>query len=450
MQQQFLDAIEEGDVKRVRELIATGADVNLPDGKAHGRTPLMTASLSPDMVRELIAAGANVNGTNGRETPLHVAAATNSVEEIKLLIQAGADIEAGAAKGQSALDDALYCGRATDGVRALVEAGAKLTPQRLACGILGAADQLNHRLVEFLLDHGADPNTRDSQGCPVLILVARYSGSYETVRRLLAAGADPQATFQGKTALRWSQDGPMCEKRVVTLLREAMADLKATEILSQWDQSDFPALDNGYTYPVDVRLHAFADRDRWALVIEVLGVNDHYGFGHEQIHVASYVYGNCLDAGPGMVPAVMQPTSDGPEGLTFDADGVRLEATHVRIRKTVVPISRDPQFYASKGIKVTKREALRVHELVRGLVPEHRDLLLATEDELRRVVPADLPEVLRLEEWRHPDIAGGKKASESRTFQSLATVLATGDASQYRPDPKPNTHWKHWRMGGVL
>jgi hypothetical protein len=35
--------------------------------------------------------------------------------------------------------------------------------------------------------------------------------------------------------------------------------------------AEFPVLDNGYVYPVDVRLSAYADGCRWALVVEWLG-----------------------------------------------------------------------------------------------------------------------------------------------------------------------------------
>ncbi|WP_433353166.1 DUF7003 family protein [Micromonospora saelicesensis] len=36
------------------------------------------------------------------------------------------------------------------------------------------------------------------------------------------------------------------------------------------------------------------------------------------------------------------------------------------------------------------------------LVPDHRELLLADEVELRRRIPADIPEIIRLDQWHHP------------------------------------------------
>ena len=64
--------------------------------------------------------------------------------------------------------------------------------------------------------------------------------------------------------------------------------------------------------------------------------------------------------------------------------------------------------------------------------------------------PAELPLLLRLEEWHHPDLANGELPGGSRTFQQLAEVLATGEASRYQPVEVPNTHWTHWPDGGTL
>ena len=42
-------------------------------------------------------------------------------------------------------------------------------------------------------------------------------------------------------------------------------------------------------------------------------------------------------------------------------------------------------------------------DLLRSLVPEYREILLASEVELRERLPADLPLILRLDEWYHPE-----------------------------------------------
>ena len=48
-------------------------------------------------------------------------------------------------------------------------------------------------------------------------------------------------------------------------------------------------------------------------------------------------------------------------------------------------------------------DELPAEELFRRLLPRCRDLYLATEVDLRRVVPRDLPQILRVDEWEHSD-----------------------------------------------
>ncbi len=219
-----------------------------------------------------------------------------------------------------------------------------------------------------------------------------------------------------------------------------MAAYSAEEILDQLDECaeayTFPVLDNAYIYPADARMTLYRDEARWALVIEVLGFNVHMG-GTEGIDDALYVFGNCLKRTPGISPdAARRLVSPGDSGPLFEEDGaaIRQGVTDLRIR----------------GRAVAAPPSAQGFDLLRTLALQHRDLLLATDEELRAGLPADLPQVLRLDEWCHPDIAEGDLPSESPTFQLLARVLETGDPSVYRPRRKPNTHWSNWPEGGVL
>lgn len=230
----------------------------------------------------------------------------------------------------------------------------------------------------------------------------------------------------------------------------------AAEILEQLDRCatayTFPTLDNAYVYPADTRLTLFRDAERWAMVIEVLGFNSHMG-GTGGIDDALYCFGNCLRRPPGISPEdTLRPVEDGDSGPLFEEDGmtVRRGATDLRIRGRLVAVPRDPEHYASRGIALESPPGLQGFELLRGLLPEHCDLLLATGEEIRARLPGDLPRLLRLDEWNHPDVSEGEMPGESPTFQALARVLETGDPKLYRPRRKPNTHWKNWPEGGIL
>ncbi|MES1241131.1 MAG: hypothetical protein ABUT39_05880 [Acidobacteriota bacterium] len=220
-----------------------------------------------------------------------------------------------------------------------------------------------------------------------------------------------------------------------------MASYSAEEILKQLDDCaeayTFPVLDNAYVYPADTRMTLYRDEERWSLVIEVLGFNSHMG-GTEGMDNALYCFGNCLRRPPGISPDdLLRLVRDGDSGPLFEephGTAVRKGVTDLRIRGRLVPAPPSAEAF----------------ELLRALAPEHRDQLLATDEELQSRLPADLPRLLRLDEWNHPDIAEGDLPSESPTFKMLAQVLETGDPGLYRPRRKPNTHWSNWPEGGVL
>ncbi len=229
----------------------------------------------------------------------------------------------------------------------------------------------------------------------------------------------------------------------------------AQDILRQLDacaeRFEFPMLDNGYVYLAETRLHAYRDADRWALIIEVLGANNRTE-GHEGIDNCLHLFGNCLTVEPGTTnDGFIHPTADGPEGATFEARGVvRREAKTIRIRGDVVEIPSREVLKNANGEVIWRGRKLEAHQLLRAISADHRNRLLATEAELRQFLPGDLPKILTLEEWFHPDLCENELPSENETFQLLAGMLETGNAGDFSPTREPNTHWKHWPQGGSL
>lgn len=199
LQREFWAALTTADPARIRELVGAGADVNVPIGNLGGETPLIRAVTSdspelvrllielgadvnlasqgprnwtplmfahdnPELIRELVAAGADLNGRStafsigsplggakvcpGGATALHLAAATGNAESIRVLLQAGAEVEARAEDGLAPLDYALRPGSANAAAEALVEAGARLTAERLEL-MHAAAHRPDSDLVTF-------------------------------------------------------------------------------------------------------------------------------------------------------------------------------------------------------------------------------------------------------------------------------------------------------------
>lgn len=209
------------------------------------------------------------------------------------------------------------------------------------------------------------------------------------------------------------------------------------EILWQLDDCAarfvFPMLDNGYVFPVDSRLRVFRDQGRWAIVIECLGYSPRSGGLQNCLHL----FGNCLKRAPGTANEdflfPIEGELEDPENPEFLQSGVDC----LKIRGKEIQIE-------------AGQEARRHIDVFRDLVPDNRDLLFATEEEIHARLPPDLPQVLQLEAWNHPDLSVGERPSQSESFRQLAELLATGDLTRYRPTLDPNTHWSNWPDGGAL
>lgn len=77
-----------------------------------------------------------------------------------------------------------------------------------------------------------------------------------------------------------------------------------------------------------------------------------------------------------------------------------------------------------------------------ALADKYREELLASENEYRVLIPDGLTEVLRLDEWHHPD--WDCPPSQTETFPLIAEVLFTGNSNLYKPPTNPNTAWQLW------
>ncbi len=230
------------------------------------------------------------------------------------------------------------------------------------------------------------------------------------------------------------------------------ASYTVEEILRVLDEHgrnySFPMLDNDYFYPGDVRLSAYADQTRWAIIIEQLCCNNRQR-PREGIETYLGVFGNCV-LGPASFRQVGGLTYRTSDDETLYSGRIPPSVTKVEIRGREVFFPRDPKLYKAKRIKIEDPALLHGHELMRVLLPEHREAMLATEEERRRLIPHDLPLFARLDEWHHPDLADDELVSECSTFRNLAIAMVELEPNRFRLTEKPNTHWSNWPMGGTL
>ena len=186
------------DLKAVQGLLQQGASPNARNEDGNTLTALMVAAKNGcfDIVKLLLDAGAKVNakasnvsgaGANVLDgiTPLWEAASSENAEVVRMLLERGADLHADT----------------SDGAIVMLRAST-------------------NEIVQIFLDRGLDINAKDKRGHSLLIRSAEWGGHHRpNIAFLLQHGADPNAkTEDGTTALklakgvRHSDDVELLEK----------------------------------------------------------------------------------------------------------------------------------------------------------------------------------------------------------------------------------------------
>jgi hypothetical protein len=241
-----------------------------------------------------------------------------------------------------------------------------------------------------------------------------------------------------------------------------------SEILGVLDQGAtagvFPMMDNGYIYLAATRMSLLAAPPRWGLVFEVFGFSPRAGIPQTSIvtfsnalqsrasrdqYVSEEAYRAYLRSHPHDESRTVWPCDEGDWIDEEDCEFVSPSATHVVLRSQRLALPSEAD-YTRIGVEHEESGRVTVYELCRALADMQREMVLATRHERRANLPPDLPELLVLEEWNHPDLAASELPSQSATFNQVAAVLGTGDISRYAPTARPNTHWSHWPEGGTL
>lgn len=203
-------AVRRDDLETANLLIRGGANVKAAN--RYGVTPLSLASVSGNaaMIESLLKAGADPNSTlPGGETALMTAARTGKVDAVKVLVTHGADVKyAESRRGQTALMWAAAEGN-TGVVEELIERGADMHARTKGglTPLLFAVREGKIDTVRALLKSGADVNEswKSGRGTGVsgisAMVLAVANAHYELAAMMLDAGADPNASAQGWTAL---------------------------------------------------------------------------------------------------------------------------------------------------------------------------------------------------------------------------------------------------------
>lgn len=206
----------------------------------------------------------------------------------------------------------------------------------------------------------------------------------------------------------------------------------------------------------------FSDAERWALVVDIVGYNPRAGNVVDVLHAL----GNCLT---GTHETWHTRFTNRIDNFVDLCEGDPGAAGYRQV----------PLVIRGQAVPVAAAATIRLEDLFRLLAPQHRDLLLAENAEIRQLLPADLPRVLCLDDWHHTTLRVQPpsperdrqrqlhetltrhlppqrrvpfevRPSDIETYQQLSEVLATAELFHYRPTLPGNTHWTNWPLSGAL
>ncbi|MEW6349680.1 MAG: ankyrin repeat domain-containing protein [Thermodesulfobacteriota bacterium] len=238
-------------------LLKHGADPNACDGQ--GRTPLMSASDS-ETVKVLLAHGARFDATQGdAETPLMHAAQVGCPGPVKLLLEKGAGVNR---KGKYGLTALMYaCGASRDGLseerisrpgtegksgernyvetlKLILKAGAEVDAKNEWgwTALFFAAIKRDAEVVKLLLSAGADPHRRDLYGTTaeehatamgsreISPLLSRAQGKMEPPEKG-RTDTSRTRTYQGIPCDKIAEMDALALKEILQLFEDELVDL---------------------------------------------------------------------------------------------------------------------------------------------------------------------------------------------------------------------------------
>jgi len=254
-EEQLYNAVRKNNLKAIQKLIDQGIDIDAPyakDDDDSRHTALSVAAILSrvEVAKLLIDAGADVNALDApakkpkanfryrQRNPLSYAAQAGSSEILQLLLDHGAKVKP--IKGENPLTEAIL---SCDGkphfrvIETLVSAGLKPTHESGPKGssypglaVRRDPQFYSRGVVETLVRCGADPNVVCKRHKSLPLHAAISAGNDKGVKELLDAGADPSIAapksknndWSGLTSLEYALK-INAKKKIIALLEQAAA-----------------------------------------------------------------------------------------------------------------------------------------------------------------------------------------------------------------------------------
>jgi hypothetical protein len=188
---------------------------------------------------------------------------------------------------------------------------------------------------------------------------------------------------------------------------------------------EMPCFGNMNIDYVSSRLLAFRDETRWMLLFNSIT----WCPAGQGLTTIVECVGNCVQGRQGFDSDRIFITGQ----IQYDE---LLDIYRVNVRNRSIPIT-ELEIMTHRDLY-----ADREFDIAIALLASYREELLASKDEYEKFIPEGLIEVLRLDEWHHPD--WGCPPSQTESFPLIAQVLFTGDSDLYKSPQKSNTNWHFW------
>lgn len=226
----------------------------------------------------------------------------------------------------------------------------------------------------------------------------------------------------------------------------------------------FLDLEHGYCETAGNRIHLYADSTRWIIVFEKIGYQNRGTSAEIELN---YV-GNCIDYPVDKYSErnyitnssrviLIDPTEferienkEGVELETFELIGQNIK--EIKIREQFVPFDNNYKNYEKVGIEIQKhsnpKKLIAFGDLIRYLHETNPIVISATEGEIRKHIPKDIPKLITIDEFHFVSAYNkSNPPSEQETYKLLAKILVTLDTTNWKPTQKTNNHWKNWKSG---
>jgi hypothetical protein len=228
----------------------------------------------------------------------------------------------------------------------------------------------------------------------------------------------------------------------------------------------FLDLEHGYCETAGSRIHLYADSTRGIIVFEKSGYQNRGTSAEIELN---YI-GNCIN----------YPVDDYPERnyITNSSHVILIDLTEferienkecaemetfelieqsikeIKIRDKFVPFDSDFKHYEKVGIEIrtegNPKKLIGFGDLIRYLHETNPTLISATEEDIRKHIPKDVPKLMTIEQFHFVSAYERTNLpSQQETYKLLAKILVTRDTTNWKPTQKPNNNWKNWESGNL-